>query len=719
MSRAGVRVGVGTRFRYDGETVEVIEMAITATGNEVVLKDHHGRLMRLAVRELLLSDRAQVIPDGPGPMPDDPDELAAVTLAELTKPERDTVLERAAHIREVLTGYRSGSAELAGEGEPRAQFDPGLPLTRRYESKAAELGVSLRTVKQWVADFRLRGEAGLARSRARHVKPLGRVDDRWAEIALEVMAEHTDQSRPSRTMVVERASARAAARFGEGSVKVPSRATAFRVLAELERRHPTFRLSTKRNRDIAGRPKQVYGKLRPTRPGEYLVMDTTRLDVFAFDPFTLKWVQAELTVSMDWYDRCISGLRLTPVSTKAVDAAAVLYQSFRPRPAAAHWPRHAVWPEHGIPRTVLIDVQQFEGPGLATPPVVPETIVVDHGKIYVSEHLTSVCARMGISIQPARLRTGRDKGPVERFFRTLREDLLQALPGYKGPDIFSRGEKPEDDAFFFLDELETIIREWTAVYHCRPHASLVDPGLPGMRMSPAAMFEHGLARAGYIEAPRDPHLGYEFLATRWRTIQHYGVEIDSRRYSGRILKDYGDKTSPYRRPGRNEWPFQVDPDDVTRIYFRDLDGRWHTLTWEHAPSLEMPLSEDALAFARKLAASKYRYPDDRIAVADLLERWKIGLAATPAERRIALRLSREQKALDIPDDTSVTSLLSVRMALEGTRPSADSGAAEDAEAEDEVPEMGDDDAEDLETLEAEESVLVDDDDFYADALGDA
>jgi transposase InsO family protein len=64
----------------------------------------------------------------------------------------------------------------------------------------------------------------------------------------------------------------------------------------------------------------------------------------------------------------------------------------------------------------------------------PESIVVDHGKVYVSEHLTSVCRRMGISIQPARLRTGRDKGPVERFLRTLREDLLQALPGYKGPD---------------------------------------------------------------------------------------------------------------------------------------------------------------------------------------------------------------------------------------------------------------------------------------------
>jgi transposase InsO family protein len=54
---------------------------------------------------------------------------------------------------------------------------------------------------------------------------------------------------------------------------------------------------------------------------------------------------------------------------------------------------------------------------------------VDHGKIYVSEHLTSVCARLGISIQPARPYTPTDKAPVERFFRTLGEGLLQALPG--------------------------------------------------------------------------------------------------------------------------------------------------------------------------------------------------------------------------------------------------------------------------------------------------
>lgn len=149
---------------------------------------------------------------------------------------------------------------------------------------------------------------------------------------------------------------------------------------------------------------------------------------------------------------------------------------------------------------------------------------------------------------------------------------------------------------------------------------------------------------------------------------------------------------------------------MTRIYFRDLDCHWHSLTWEHAASLEMPLSEDALAFARKLAASKYRYPDDRIAIADLLERWNLGLGTTPAERRIVLRLSREEKALDIPDDTTDTTSPLVQKALQHARqPAGD-------EDDDELPEMGDDD--DVETLEAEESALMSDDDFYADALRD-
>jgi hypothetical protein len=273
----------------------------------------------------------------------------------------------------------------------------------------------------------------------------------------------------------------------------------------------------------------------------------------------------DLTVGMDWYSRCITGLRLTPVSTKAIDAASVLYQSFRPMPAGRDWPAEAVWPPHGVPRSVLVEheVVHSESVFAASPALVPETLVIDHGKIYIGAHLTSACRQMGISIQPARLRIGYDKGPVERFFRTIREGFLQELPGYKGPEVYSRGVAPEQDAFFFLDELEALLREWVAtVYHLRAHDGIGEPGLWALGMSPVQMFEHGITRAGYIEAPRDPNLAFQFLKVEWRTIQHYGIEIDNRIYRGPVLTGYQAREKGPYKDRKWQWPFHLDPEDV-------------------------------------------------------------------------------------------------------------------------------------------------------------
>ena len=57
----------------------------------------------------------------------------------------------------------------------------------------------------------------------------------------------------------------------------------------------------------------------------------------------------------------------------------------------------------------------------------------------------------------------RGKPTCERFFKTLREGLIQHLPACKGPDIYSRGEHVEDAAFLYVCELEDIIAEWIAL----------------------------------------------------------------------------------------------------------------------------------------------------------------------------------------------------------------------------------------------------------------
>jgi hypothetical protein len=217
-------------------------------------------------------------------------------------------------------------------------------------------------------------------------------------------------------------------------------------------------------------------------------------------------------------------------------------------------------------------------------------------------------------------------------------------------------------------------------------------------MSPAQMFEHGIARAGYIEAPRDPDLGYEFLKTGWRRIQHYGVDFDGRRYNGAALDPYRGVQSPYAGRARGRWPIHYDPDDITRAYFRDPQTRrWHTLIWEHAPALHMALSEDAWRFARRKAAEKYRHPDDRLAIDDLLERWNLGLGATLAERRMALRLAREESLINPNPDEQ-------RAEAEAERAEHREGSHDAAGRE--TPEGGDDDDDG-------------DDDFYAGAFVDA
>ena len=573
-------ITVRTRVCFDGRLWEVAEM--TATG--VVLRDALGGLRQASISHLLASPGTRLLDTAPAQPA-----LAGPDTSGLAPPETEELRRLTGHVREVLTGYQRGSEALALPGEPRPQYAPGTPKLERCRAKAAELGVSAMTVRRMIWRFEADGPEGLIDQRKQRRKdPLAGADARWLDMARRVLAEHTEASKPTQDLILAEIAARLHAGHGDGTVPVPKPTRARALLREISKGTAAFG-GTKAKREIAGRPAAPYGRLRAMRPGEYLLLDTTRLDVFAMDPVTLRWVQAELTVAMDLYDRCVTGLRLTPVSTKAVDAAAVLFESVRPLPGPAAGADTRP-PYHGLPGQVIIDAAKLadENGETLLPSVAAETIVVDHGKIYLSEHLMSACARLGISIQPGRVCQATDKAALERFFRTLGEQLLAALPGYKGPDVYRRGKDAERQAFYFLGELEQIIRRWTAeCYHRQPHSGLSVPEVPGLELCPLEMFAHGIARAGYLQVPARADLVFDFLKVEWRTIQHYGVEIGGLRYDGRALNPYRNRTSPYAGKHAGRWPFRVDPGDVSKIRFQDpADHEWHTLRWEHADAME-------------------------------------------------------------------------------------------------------------------------------------
>lgn len=642
MGDATVRLGVGSSVLLDGQawTVEAFE------GSRVLLGD--GSDFR-SVRLTHLVEHGSVCPDSDGTDQGLPEAVGPLVDA-LGLAARAEVATRAGHVREVLTGYRSGSPARAQPGEPRAEYDPVVPLMDRYRAKAAELGLTDRTVMRWVRVYRDSGEAGLAALLVGRGRPSS-VDPRWDAAAQEVLDGLVQASTPGRDAVIVRVAARLEQVHGVGVVPVPSAATAYRRLAVLGRGRNAFTGSAKGRRSIAERPSGVYGRLRATRPGEYVVLDTTPLDVFAMEPVTLRWVPVELTVAMDLCSRCVVGLRLTPVSTKSVDVAGVLFEAMLPQDLDPQWADGARWPYHGVPEHVVFSEEDAASGGPGSLPVcAPETIVVDHGKVYVSAHVLSVCARFGVSVQPAKPRKPTDKPALERFFRTLRTGLLQYLPAYKGPDVFSRGLDVEGEAFFFVHELEDVIREWVAsVYHVRAHDGLVVPELPGVPISPARMFEIGVARAGVLRVPADPDAVFDFLDTRWRTIQHYGVEVDGLRYNGPVLRRYVGARSPYGGVHAGKWPIRVNARDVRHAWLQDPDdGSWHRLEWEHAAGLDAPFSREAADYARRLAVRTDTDVDPAAALAGLLGRWEAGMVTARRERTIALQAAATRPALPVP-----------------------------------------------------------------------
>ncbi|MCX4674145.1 hypothetical protein OG413_02235 [Streptomyces sp. NBC_01433] len=77
-----------------------------------------------------------------------------------------------------------------------------------------------------------------------------------------------------------------------------------------------------------------------------------------------------------------------------------MYETVRPREARPG--SGEPLPYAGMPSTVVVDAEKLvdrDGQPLL-PTVATETIIFDHGKVYLSNHIKSVCAKLRISLQP-------------------------------------------------------------------------------------------------------------------------------------------------------------------------------------------------------------------------------------------------------------------------------------------------------------------------------
>jgi hypothetical protein len=109
------------------------------------------------------------------------------------------------------------------------------------------------TVRRMIWRFEASGPEGLIDQRGQRCKdPLAGADPRWLDMARQVLAEHTQASKPTQDLVLAEVAARLDAEHGDGAVPVPKPTRARALLREITKGTSAFG-GTKAKREIAGR----------------------------------------------------------------------------------------------------------------------------------------------------------------------------------------------------------------------------------------------------------------------------------------------------------------------------------------------------------------------------------------------------------------------------------------------------------------------------------
>jgi transposase InsO family protein len=529
---------------------------------------------------------------------------------------------------------------------PGAPLDPelaSLSQRARLPLLATRYTVSERTLKYWLKAFREGGLAGLVDRRvgSQTGTVVTRIDACWREAIRVVFSEYPDQSNVTDGYLVEQVRTHAENHFGDKAPAVSDR-TLRRYIDVLApgRKHST---KTQRSRANAPGADQWWKPLRPSRPGQVVAIDTQYLDAFALEPVSGEWQRVQLLMAVDVYSRSIVGWRFTGWAPTGQDISLLLRHIVSPKNAEPDWPAQGLWRYTGVPENVVAglldadplhdsddDHEASQGRIAGIPVVFPDEITLDHGRDYMSDDVRRACDVLGITIGLARPYTPTDKAHIERAFKSVNTGFVQRLPGYKGPDIASRGAAKyvEDAAFYTIDEIEQRFAVWVAIeYQNAPHEGLRHPSLPKTILTPNQMIDVAMATSGFIPIPIDTNLQIELLSTAWRKVTDEGIRVGNLSYDfpgASVLDDFRNKPAPYgsqqNSDGERRWRIKVDRRDLSSVWFFAYTtpnnpepgvGQWVRVPLRDLPDA-VPFQDRHLAYAKRLAMENGRTDRDSL-----------------------------------------------------------------------------------------------------------
>jgi|GEM_PF-1610234 len=267
-SRSSAVLGSGDWVMYDGGEHQVVALA----GTSVRLRSAGGTDTVVLAAYLMASPGSAVVDGASAPTVEPFGLLDALPDAVI---DAARVWEQ--YVVEVQTGLPPGAVVGAA---PRPGYDPATTtVMQRDQGKAAELGVSVRTVQLRRVRYAQQGLWGLVdQCGVLEWEATGRADARLVAAVREVIEAERDTSTGTRSRLIRRVVKAVEAAYGPGVVPIPSRSSFYKLIETLATGRHTFGSAITR-RQSANRPQGMFTPTLATRPGEQVQIDSTPIDV--------------------------------------------------------------------------------------------------------------------------------------------------------------------------------------------------------------------------------------------------------------------------------------------------------------------------------------------------------------------------------------------------------------------------------------------------------
>ncbi|MES9559950.1 integrase [Streptomyces sp. NPDC086796] len=406
-------------------------------------------------------------------------------------------LWREEHVFEVLHGLPAG---VEPGTPPRSGHGPGTSVTSRQKAEAAELAALGHEIKSGAVGLRRRrymedGLVGLARlvdhRSVRKRKEFGNAPDAFVAAMRQAIKEGVETSTRNGAYLIWR-TGEIIRENGGDLTELPSRRTLYRLLDRLAAgTHATG--SAVARRSTAHGAAALFGELTVSAPGEFMQIDSTPLDVMVrLDDGVVGKV--ELTGMVDVASRTLTAAVLRP-TTKSVDAGVLLARTVTPELMRPGWVDALKMYRSVLPHRRLLTIDERPEHAAAKSVIVPEMIVCDHGKVFVSHDFRASCRFLG-----------------------------DRLPAH------AQGLAPsEEENLWSLPELQDLLDEWiVAKWQNRAHEGLRDPDHPGRLFTPNQKYAVLGEACGYVPVALSGEDYIELLPAAWRAVNSYGIRIDNR-----------------------------------------------------------------------------------------------------------------------------------------------------------------------------------------------